>query len=663
MFSHRGAWFFLPLFLSLVGCAMRAPLAPYDTIPQGKASVFGSRLQLIDDFNAGIGRNKVDTEWQTWASNGADVKLLPAREDALNPWGASAALQFSIPKGESVKLIALLEDLDVSQAEALSLLVRRKDRDAFSGEISIRLEDDAGRSRTVDIDRYRGRASQVVKPEWDEVVIPKSEYRALDFNRLERIEILLQAREESRGRLFLDEIAFFGVPDIVFESARDNLVGFPEVVVASKRRTELLQIDDDRRFLKEIARDTWRYFENLVDRETGLPVDHIRIGEATGVGGYVSPANVGLYWLAAVAASDLSLTSKGKAAELIRKNMDSFTRSKRWKHGFWYNFYKTRSLRVTRDYVSTVDNGWLAAALVVLRQAFPREFGREATGLLELLDFSEFYDPSNGQIRIGFDGKKSAFAPYHYGLLATEARLVSYVAIGKGDLDRKHWARIYRTLPVEWNWQKQEPQGSEQILFGETLFEGYYTYLDKRFVPSWGGSLFEFLAPLLVVDEQKPGASSLGKNNLVVTDLHMEHALEKKGYPVWGLAPCAIQSGRGWSYREYGIPELGAKGYRDDGVIAPYASFLALGVKPEAAIRNIRELLSRYEDLYGEYGFYDSVHALKGRVNHQYLMLDQAMIFMAITNYLQDGVIQKYFHSDPIGQEVNALLEEEKFSI
>ena len=95
MFSHRGAWFFLPLFLSLVGCAMRAPLAPYDTIPQGKASVFGSRLQLIDDFNAGIGRNKVDTEWQTWASNGADVKLLPAREDALDTGGASAAPPFS----------------------------------------------------------------------------------------------------------------------------------------------------------------------------------------------------------------------------------------------------------------------------------------------------------------------------------------------------------------------------------------------------------------------------------------------------------------------------------------------------------------------------------------------------------------------------------------
>lgn len=662
MFLQLRSWFSLLLFLSLVGCAT-APLAPYDTIPQGKASVFASRFQLIDDFNAGVGRNKVNTKWETWTSDGAEIKVSSGREDALNRWGGSMVAQYSIPNGGTVKVIAPLQDLDVSQAEALALLVRRQDFDAFTGKISIRLEDYFGVSSTVDINRYLGRLSQAVKGEWDEVMIPRSEYEALDFDRLERLEILLRADKEVRGRVVFDEVAFFGVHDLVFESARDNLVGFPEAVVASKQRGELLQIKDDRRFLKEIARDTWRYFENLIDRETGLPVDHIRVGEVYGIGSYISPTNVGLHWLAAVAASDLSLISKGKALELIRKSLGAFKRSTRWKHGLWYNFYETHSLRVTRDYVSVLDNAWLAAALVVLRQAFPEELGEEATELLDLLDFSEFYDPGNGQIRIGFDAKKGSFAPYHYGLLATEARLISYVAIGKGDLDRTHWARIYRTLPIAWDWQRQEPQGSEEILFGEAVFQGYYTYLDQRFVPSWGGSLFEFLAPVLLIDEQTLGPENLGKNNVVVTDLHIEYALEKKAYPVWGLAPCATQNGRGWSYREYGIPELGAKGYRDDGVIAPYGSFLALAIRPESAIRNIRELLSHYADLYGEYGFYDSVHVLKGRVNHQYLMLDQAMIFLAIANYLKNGVIQKYFHSDPIGREVKALLAEEKFSI
>ena len=74
-------------------------------------------------------------------------------------------------------------------------------------------------------------------------------------------------------------------------------------------------------------------------------------------------------------------------------------------------------------------------------------------------------------------------------------------------------------------------------------------------------------------------------------------------------------------------------------------------------------LLERYEDIYGEYGFYDSVHALKGTVNHQYLVLDQAMSFLAMANYLEGGVVRSLFHRDPVGQKVQALLAEEVFSI
>ena len=97
--------------------------------------------------------------------------------------------------------------------------------------------------------------------------------------------------------------------------------------------------------------------------------------------------------------------------------------------------------------------------------------------------------------------------------------------------------------------------------------------------------------------------------------------------------------------------------------MTPYASLLALETRPEAVIHNLRTMLTQHSDIYGAYGFYDSVLVKKGVVNHQYLLLDQGMSFLAIANYLSDGLLQKRFHQDPVGRKTRALLGREEFSI
>jgi len=656
-------WLLLSFFVSLTACAGERPASIFSNIPVGQTTGTTSRFWTVDDFNSGVGKTKLGTEWKTFSNNGTELRIFPDREDAIKA-GGSLRFDYAIPPHETASFFTTLNGFDISQAEFIVLLIRKKDFESFPGKITVGLRDDSGKNVAVEVNKVAKGLWIGPKGRWLEVAIPKSAYRALNFNQLERLEVVLIAgAKEAKGTLALDEVAFFGPAEIVFKSDQDNLIGFPKEEVDEARRKQLLEIRDDKQFLTEVARDTWRYFENLIDRKTGFPVDHARVGIGPGIGSYVSPTNLALYWLSSVAAYDLSLISKEEALKNIQTSLDSFESLDRWGRGFWYNYYNTHNLRVTRKYVSVVDNGWLAAGLVVIRQAFPEAFSEKATKFLKRLDFSEFYDSSNGQLKLGFDADKGLFSPYHYGLLATEARLASYIAIGKGDLEKEHWARIYRTLPVEWDWQKQVPQGTEQTLFGIQVFEGFYTYLGKKFVPSWGGSLFEFLAPTLILKEQELAPKGLGKNNEIVTDLQIQYALHEKGYPVWGLAPCAVRNGKYWIYREYGLPQLGAKGYSDRGVITPYASFLALATRPEAAIQNLREILSRYPEIYGEYGFYDSVDVTKETVNHQYLMLDQAMSFLAIANYLQDGVIRKRFHSDPIGQQGEVLLKEETFSI
>ena len=151
----------------------------------------------------------------------------------------------------------------------------------------------------------------------------------------------------------------------------------------------------------------------------------------------------------------------------------------------------------------------------------------------------------------------------------------------------------------------------------------------------------------------------MGANNKIALDAQIRYALEERRYPVWGLSPCATPDDP-LGYKEYGVPYLGAKGYRDDGVVTPHVSFLALSVDAPRAIENIRRL-ARFRNFYGEYGFYDSINVKTGRISPRYLALDQAMTLVALNNYLNNGAIQKRFWSHSLIQAQSRLLRDEVF--
>lgn len=616
---------------------------------------------LLDDFNNPELKNRFGSPWTIEGINPGKVKTEFVSEDAIQETrGNSLVFHLNLETGERATFKSSLRGLDASQATAAVLKCRTNPEDgvAPTGKLELKLTDVDGHSQTGDL------TSQCLlnsKPalEWKDGLIPRA-VGGPDWNKLEEIEITFTAEKGPfKGQVVLDELALYGKGDVEFLSKKDNLIGFPAVVYAKDRRNQLLAEPDNEKFLYEIARDTWKYFENAVDRNTQLPVDHIRVGNPGDIGAYTTPTNLAMYFLACVSAYELGLIPKKEAVQRIQKTFDTLKRMKRWK-GFHYNYYNTATLQVTRDYISSVDAGWLAAAWVVIRQAFPKELAKEATRFLEEINFYEFYDEGLGQMRLGFDGAQNDYAPYHYGLIATEARIMSLVGIGKGDLPREHWYFIYRTPPDRWKWQNQIPQGKDVEIERVTFFQGYYTYQGRKFVPSWGGALFEFLMPTLVLKERELAPKSFGLNNRVATEIQIDYGLNRQGYPIWGFSPAATSSGRQIRYAEYGVKYLGAKGYKDEGVISPHASTLALDTLPDQVIDNLRRMLSLYE-VYGEYGLYDSINVRTGLVSTQYLALDQGMILTAIANYLKEGVIQKYFHRDKVGHRAEGLLGEEEW--
>ncbi|MFH1368036.1 MAG: glucoamylase family protein [Elusimicrobiota bacterium] len=415
----------------------------------------------------------------------------------------------------------------------------------------------------------------------------------------------------------------------------------------------------DREFLLEVARDTWGYFRDVVDKSTGFPLDNVMIFSSySKVNSYTTTTNIGLYMMCVVSAYDFGFITKNEGVRRIRLAIESLKRLENWE-GQFYNYYGTIKLDRGPRYVSSVDNGWLAAGLIVARQAFDGELGRECEMLLSKFRFRKLYDPKMGQFYLGYDADKAEYPQYHYGLVCTEPRITSYIAIAKGDVQPEHWFKLQRTLPAEWDWQSQKPRGETRQYLGQDVFEGYYTFKEFKYVPSWGGSMFEFLMPGLVLKEQELALDSFAKNNKAAVNVQIDYALNEMKYPVWGISPCSVP-GDPWGYGEYGVKVLGSKGYEDKSVITPHATFLAIGIEPEKAVKNLRELL-KFTGMYGEYGFYDAVNVKNGAISTKYLCLDQAMSLIALNNYLNNNAIKERFHRDARIKAQEKLLTTEKF--
>jgi hypothetical protein len=436
-----------------------------------------------------------------------------------------------------------------------------------------------------------------------------------------------------------------------------------------------------------IARETWRFFDVVVDPHTHLPRDTIHLNGALSHGAYTSPTDVGVYLWSVVAALDLGLILRREALTRLSRTLDTLENLSTW-NGLLLSWYDTETAHPLTApgqapldppyegaFISTVDNAWYAVGLIVVRQALP-EFAARATALLGAMNFGVFYDAGDQQVdrTAGqmFGGYVVGGGPtaFHYSLLNTETRIAAYVGIGTGTMPGDVWWRTWRTLPPDVTWQGQVPRGYTVTYVDPSsgqehdVFEGHYRHRGIRFVPSWGGSMFEGLMPGLIVPETTWGPTSFGRNNANYAAAHIAYATRTLRYPVWGLSPSTTPNQDG-TYAAYGARALASNRarcpYAEDAV-TPHASFLALDVLPRLAFSNIQALRERYP-IDGPYGLFDAVNPRTGQVGPRYLVLDQAMIMAALDNALNDRALQRHFADDPIGAAVRPYLAAEEFSL
>jgi cyclic beta-1,2-glucan synthetase len=276
-----------------------------------------------------------------------------------------------------------------------------------------------------------------------------------------------------------------------------------------------------------------------------------------------------------------------------------------------------------------------AAARELIRRL--TDLAAAARGLAYEMDFGFLLKPHRMLLSIGYNVTDSRLDGGDYDLLASEARLASFIAIAKRDVPARHWFRLDR----------------------HSVAMGNVTAL-----LSWSGSMFEYLMPALIMGA--PRGSLLDRALQVAVRSQRDYGAARK--VPWGVSESAYNTrdlDETYQYSPFGVPALGLKrGLANDTVVSPYATGLAAMVDAPAAAANFREL-SKWGAL-GQFGYYEALDFTPDRlaegekvaIVRAYMAHHQGMTIVGIANALRGGLMQGYFHAEPAARATELLLQE-----
>jgi cyclic beta-1,2-glucan synthetase len=137
-------------------------------------------------------------------------------------------------------------------------------------------------------------------------------------------------------------------------------------------------------------------------------------------------------------------------------------------------------------------------------------------------DFRFLYDATRHLFHIGTSVTEAPWQASHYDLLASEARLTSFIAIAKGDVPLEHWLRLGRP---------------------------YASYASGQLLYSWSGTMFEHLMPNLFCSLRELLADACE----VAVEWRSNTAIQS-GVP-WGISslPTGARCRQTYQYMAFGV--------------------------------------------------------------------------------------------------------------
>ncbi len=281
---------------------------------------------------------------------------------------------------------------------------------------------------------------------------------------------------------------------------------------------------------------------------------------------------------------------------------------------------------------------WLAGETLAMAERLIETVHDLSAGM----DMRFLYESRRKLFTIGYNVTMSRLDDSNYDLLASEARLGSFLAIARGDVPLEHWFSMSR------------PYGA----VGR-----------RRVLLSWTGTMFEYLMPLLFQRSYDNSLLDKAAREAVAVQI----AYGRSHNVPWGISESAfadLDLEKTYQYKAFGVPILGLKrGLEEKLVVAPYATLLALHAAPAKAVHNLKRLADL--GMLAEYGYFEAMdfsrqaqrdlaarHPKRGVIIEAYMAHHQGMAFLALINFLHDNPFPRRFHSDPRVRAFEALLQE-----
>jgi cyclic beta-1,2-glucan synthetase len=262
-----------------------------------------------------------------------------------------------------------------------------------------------------------------------------------------------------------------------------------------------------------------------------------------------------------------------------------------------------------------------------------RSIGQQSEQLAQEMDFAFLVNPDRQMLAIGYDTGARRIHENCYDLIASEARVATFLAIARGDLPQPSWFKLARD----------------------------YTYAYGRTILlSWTGTMFEYLMPALWM-RSYPNTLIAQTQNACV---QVQRAFALPLNAPWGISESGYSqrdSTGHYRYHAFGVPRIAISDEAKAGpVISPYSTFLALSVDCTEALRNLRRMA--FAGWAGAYGYYEAADytrsAHKPVMIREWMAHHQGMSLLAIVNLLRDGILQRWFHENPLVRSTERLLHE-----
>lgn len=417
-----------------------------------------------------------------------------------------------------------------------------------------------------------------------------------------------------------------------------GFVSAPFILWSFSKRKDIVLIglnERQNKRIKDMAYRTWLYFEAFLKEENNYLIpDNYQLNRENKEDTKTSPTDIGMSITSVISASELNFIDVKHALFLLNKIITTLEKLEKW-NGHLYNWYNIKTLNKIVPYVvSSVDSGNLAASLVVAKEYALKhndiDLHNRISNMFDAMNFSKLYT-KQGVFSIAYNTTDEELSVYNYNKFASESRILSFVAIMKGDAPSKHWLCLDKTLTK---------------------------YKKHKGVVSWSGTSFEYFMPLIfmktypntLLDESYFFAKFCQKEYMSEIDMRMP----------WGISESAydeLDDGLNYKYKAFATPYLKVIDEKENRlVISPYASILAITTDPIDVYFNLKKF--KKLNMYGEYGFYESYDYTTSNRVLAYYAHHQGMILASMTNYLKNNVIQEYFHSDLRTQAFEILLKE-----